>query len=289
VSAALITTCFREARRLDAFLDAVLAQTRQPDAIIIVDAGSDDGTPERIQARIEAGAPVRLIVEPGASRSVGRNRAIREAAAEVIAVTDVGALPRPDWFARIVAPVEGGDAEVVSGYYETNPRTLWEAAVAAATVPGPQEVDPESFLPSARSVAFRRSAWEQAGGYPEWARHNEDTPFGLALKAAGARLRFEPGAVVLCGPRAPSAAVRAVLRLCPGRCAGPHLVPPLPEGLPDGGAELMLIIGGALWPPAFTGLAALWLAYWARHAARARRRSGFPVRGTARSAGERNC
>src|SRR5262249_42544288 len=48
-------------------------------------------------------------------------------------------------------------------------------------------IKPETFLPSSRSVAFRKSAWEGVGGYPEWLDYCEDLIFDLRLKVYCAR------------------------------------------------------------------------------------------------------
>ena len=275
MSTALVTTCYREAEAIGAFIDAVLAQTRRPDETIIVDGGSTDGTVEQIRERIAQGAPITLIVEPGANRSRGRNLGVAAATADLIALTDVGSHPRPDWFERIVAPLEQDPTvDVVAGYYVAEPTTLWEAAVAAATVPDVREVDPETFLPSARSVAFRRAAWEKAGGYPEWASHNEDTPFDLALKRAGARFVFEPQAIVEWRPQSSLrrlfvqfyryARGDAQSRLWFRHYTKAYLVALISLGL---------AIGGAFHPPVLLGLPVLGVLYWLRHMVRARRRA----------------
>jgi cellulose synthase/poly-beta-1,6-N-acetylglucosamine synthase-like glycosyltransferase len=217
---------------------------------------------------------VTLIVEPGANRSVGRNRAIEATSADVLAVTDVGSHPRPDWFEHIVTPLEQDPAvDVVSGYYAPDPQTLWEAAVAAATVPTVEEVDPSTFLPSARSVAFRRAAWENAGRYPEWAWHNEDTPFDLALKAAGARFVFEPRAVVEWRPQArPGRLLVQFYRYARGDAQARIWYRHYTKAYGLVALKLTLLVGGVFWWPAWLGLPLLGGAYWARHLLRARRR-----------------
>jgi glycosyltransferase involved in cell wall biosynthesis len=275
MSAALVTTCYREAEAIDAFIDAVTDQTRQPDRIVIVDAGSDDGTAERVEGRVAAGAPITLIVEPGATRAAGRNRAIEAASADLIAVTDVGSRPRPDWFERIIAPLESNDAaDVVAGYYAADPPSPWEAAVAAATVPAAEEVDPDTFLPSARSIAFRRSAWERAGGYPERVWVSEDTAFDLALKAAGARFVFEPAAVVEWRPEAAIGRLFAQFyRYARGDAECRIWFRHYTKAYVLAALALALIGGGIAWSPLWLGLAALGVAYWLRHALRARRRT----------------
>lgn len=268
---ALIATCRREAAAIDAFLDAVLSQSRASDAIVIADAGSDDGTIERLRARAETEPTLTLLVLPGANRSVGRNAAVDATDAEVIAVTDVGALPSPDWFKRIITPLETDHSvDVVAGYYRPRPTGLWPTAVAAALVPTADEVDPRSFLPSGRSTAFRRDAWAKVGGYPEHATRNEDTLFAKALRDAGCRVVFEPEAWVEWQPEvAPARLFRQFFRYAWGDAeAGlwfPHYLK----------AYLLALCTVALaswygYRGAFpTYLAGLGLAYWEHYRDRA--------------------
>jgi hypothetical protein len=50
-------------------------------------------------------------------------------------------------------------------------------------------------------VLFRRAAWQNAGGYPEWLDYCEDLVFDLALRQNGARFAFAPDALVHFKPR----------------------------------------------------------------------------------------
>ncbi len=193
----LITTVYNEAKSIEAFLRSLLDQTRQPDEIIICDAGSQDATVRIIRSYIEDGFPARLIIEKGANRARGRNLAIEESKGEIIACIDAGCTVAMDWLTNLVAPFEEEfSPEVVAGYYEPDIHEVMEEAIAVATVPTAREVDPDTFLPSGRSVAFTREAWEKVGGYPEYIDFAEDTQFDLNLKAAGCRFRFVPEAVV---------------------------------------------------------------------------------------------
>ncbi len=62
--------------------------------------------------------------------------------------------------------------------------------------PRVEEIDPSAFLPSSRSIAFVREAWESAGGYPEWLDYCEDLLFDMRMKELGFTFAFVPGAVV---------------------------------------------------------------------------------------------
>ena len=57
-------------------------------------------------------------------------------------------------------------AAVVSGWFEPGPRTDFETAMGATVLPDLSDVDPLKFLPSSRSVAFLKTAWQAVGGYP---------------------------------------------------------------------------------------------------------------------------
>jgi len=193
----LITTVLNEEESIGPFLESLLGQTREPNEIIICDAGSTDDTRKVVEQYIADGLRARVLVAEGANRSRGRNLAIASAKGEIIAAIDAGCVANRDWLARLMAPFESTEPpDVVAGYYEPDTADMVEDAIAAATVPAAEEVDGKTFLPSSRSVAFRRSAWEQVGGYPEYIDCAEDTAFDLRLREAGFRFFFEPRARV---------------------------------------------------------------------------------------------
>jgi hypothetical protein len=74
-------------------------------------------------------------------------------------------------------------------------------ALGATTLPDVDEIDPAKFLPSSRSAAFRKSAWEAVGGYPEWLHFSEDVVFDLAIRKKFGAFVFAPKAVAHFRPR----------------------------------------------------------------------------------------
>lgn len=270
----LITTVLQEADSIAEFMDSIVVQTRRPDRIVIADGGSTDGTVDIARAR-ESRLPITVIVLPGANRSRGRNAAIEACDAPLIACADAGCSLNPTWLEAISRPLfERPEVDVVAGYYEPHPRTLMERAAAAALVPRSDEVDPETFLPSSRSIAFRRSAWERAGRYPEWTPFNEDTVFDVALKRAGAKFLFEPRAVVRWRPQGrPARIFRQFFRYARGDGLSAlwfgHYAKAYAELFVAGA---IIGLGCALNAWWLAGLAALVGLYWLRGARRARRR-----------------
>jgi glycosyltransferase involved in cell wall biosynthesis len=197
-------TVRNEAGAIGAVLESLREQTRPPDEVVIADGGSADGTPEVVRAwAATAPWPVRVLECPGANISQGRNAAIRAARHDLIAVTDAGVRLDPGWLAALLEGFspDYGAVDVVSGFFAPDPRTVFERAMGATVLPALRDIRPETFLPSSRSVAFRREAWAAVGGYPEWLDYCEDLVFDLALRAAGRRFLFAPRALAYFRPR----------------------------------------------------------------------------------------
>lgn len=195
----LIATVKNEGDNISAWLDSLLVQTRPPDEIVIVDGGSTDGTFDALQAfAAHSPIPVKVWQVPGANIARGRNLAIEQAAGPIIACTDAGCQVPPGWLAAISGPFAADPTlEVVAGYYQAIQESDLQRVMAAYFVRPPAEIDPQAFLPSARSLAFHKEAWRAAGGFPEWLTLTaEDTLFDLALKKHTTRWAFVPQAVV---------------------------------------------------------------------------------------------
>jgi len=195
----LIVTVKNERQTIDAWFDSVESQSWQPSEIVIVDGGSTDGTFERLQERAaHCPVPVKLRSCPGANIARGRNLAIESARGPIIACTDAGCILTQDWLAAITGPfADDQNIEVVSGYYFAVPRTTFAALIASYLIRPVEEVNPANFLPSARSIAFTKAAWQRVGGFPEWLTLTaEDTLFDIGLKRETRLWAFVPDAKV---------------------------------------------------------------------------------------------
>ena len=196
----VICTVLNEGESIRLLLDTLAGQTRQPDEVLFVDGGSQDNT-VAVLREYEDRLPLRVVVEPGANISRGRNVAIAAARWDIIASCDAGVRLEPQWLAELAAPIEAGEAEVTAGFFVSDPRSTFEIALGATTLPNVEDIDPTTFLPSSRSVAFTRRAWERAGGYPEWLDYCEDLIFDLRLRDEAGRFAWAPAAVAHFRPR----------------------------------------------------------------------------------------
>jgi hypothetical protein len=91
--------------------------------------------------------------------------------------------------------------DVVGGFFLPDAQTAFESAMGATVLPTEGDIDPKRFLPSSRSVAFRREAWDEVGGYPEWLDFCEDLVFDFALLDSGHKFLFAPQALAHFRPR----------------------------------------------------------------------------------------
>jgi len=216
MTVSLIITVLNEARSLPALLDSIAAQTRPPDEVIICDGGSSDNTIEVLRA--EQRFPVRVIERPGSNISQGRNAAIAAATGDVIASTDAGVRLEPQWLEKLIKPLtpspthasahfsvprSGGQGrkEVCAGFFLPDVQTPFEVAMGATVLPQLDDVQPEKFLPSSRSAAFTKAAWQAVGGYPEWLDYCEDLVFDFALLEKYRPFAFAPEAIAHFKPR----------------------------------------------------------------------------------------
>lgn len=203
VDVSVVITVLNESDTIGDLLASLAAQTVRAREVIVVDGGSRDGTQlhaEWWHGRL--GVPLRVIDAPGAGISAGRNTGIAAATSPLIAVTDAGVVLAADWLAHLVAPFDDPEVHVVSGWFVSDARAIFEMAMGATVLPALADVRAERFLPSSRSIALRKAAWELVGGYPEWLDYCEDLVFDLALREAGAQFAFAPEAIVRFRPRA---------------------------------------------------------------------------------------
>ncbi len=197
VKVSLVATVRNESQSAVRWMEGIFNQSRLPDEIILVDAGSIDGTYKILKDLAEKSPiPIKILEFPGANISQGRNLAIRQASGDVIVGTDFGSFAHSDWLELLVAPFEIESCIEVSGGWCELSRLVPESIRYRFWL-DVENKDPQSVLPSSRSIAFRKSAWEMIGGYPEWMTlTGEDTYFDLELKRSCRYWAFVPEALV---------------------------------------------------------------------------------------------
>lgn len=200
----VVIPCLNEAYRLPGLLNALAAQTRPPNEIILVDGGSSDGTPEltRQWAQRHPALTVRLLHNPHRHIPHALNLGITAAKGEVIVRLDGHALPTSDYLEGCVRVLQETGAALVGGAWVVRPGAPGAVAEAIAlAVSSPLGAGDALYrLPGAQAQAvdtvpfgcFRRELWQRLGGYNESLLTNEDYEFATRVRRSGGRIWFDP-------------------------------------------------------------------------------------------------
>lgn len=198
----LVATVRNERNTIEAFVDSLLKQSTKPEEIIIIDGASTDGTRELLERYSQRGEIV--LVSQDCNIAQGRNLGISRAKNDIIAVTDAGCIVTETWLKNILECFkQDPQADVVAGNFRFICHSRFEEAVPLATFPTDRDnTEAARYYPSSRSLAFRKTAWEKAKGYPEWLFVAEDTLFNIRLRQLGCHFVFAKDAIVRWRPRA---------------------------------------------------------------------------------------
>jgi glycosyltransferase involved in cell wall biosynthesis len=188
-------TTFNEAGSIAELLDSLLEQTLKADEIIIVDGGSIDATAKIIRNYQKKFKKIKLI-QAKCTRAEGRNLSVKASKNELIAITDGGCVAHKNWLQEITKPLLENKADISAGFYKMVGKNPMQNAMSVFLGVVPYKFK-ENFLPSTRSMAFSKKAWEKAGGFPE-SRENsaEDTDFNYTAVKLGLNYARVKSAIV---------------------------------------------------------------------------------------------
>jgi glycosyltransferase involved in cell wall biosynthesis/SAM-dependent methyltransferase/uncharacterized protein YbaR (Trm112 family) len=206
----VVVTVLNDRADLRELLRGLASQTERPDEIVFVDGGSVDGTRDELETFELPGSSIRTIVAPGANIAAGRNIGVRAARNELIACTDAGCRPDPDWLAALRRDLQ--EADIVGGVFVADGQTEFERIVSLTHYPVPEELEePDLFVrishrlfgrrylanrAGGRSMAFHRDIWRAVGGFPERQYAGEDQAFARSTVDHGFTPRLAREAVV---------------------------------------------------------------------------------------------
>jgi GT2 family glycosyltransferase len=212
-SAAVVIPSWNGRRWLDGCLESVLAQTRLPDEVIVVDNGSTDGTAAHVRERF----PDVRVVELGRNTGFagGANAGFRTAGTEVVALANQDVRLQPDWLERTCRALDGApraasvatkmlDLADPSLLYDTGDilrrdgvceqRGRFERDDGRFDEPG------EVFGACAGAALYRRDAVLSLGGFEErFFLYLEDADLALRLRLAGWTCVYEPAVALHAG------------------------------------------------------------------------------------------
>jgi len=183
----VVVTVFNEEKSIGALLESLLGQAKKPDEVVIVDGGSEDKTVKIIRHYQKKDKRIKLLIEK-CSRARGRNLGVDIAKNKIIAIMDADCIANLDWLKKITEPFTNKEVDMAAGFYKMKTATPFQKALSVFIGITPKKFD-VSFLPSTRSVAFRKNLWERVGGFPERGENSaEDTEFNYLAIKSGAKI-----------------------------------------------------------------------------------------------------
>jgi glycosyltransferase involved in cell wall biosynthesis len=204
MSVSVVVTCHDEERTIDQAVRSVVAQTMF-DAIveiIVVNDGSRDGSDVVLERLADDIEKLRIIDTPGLGQSAARNRAVREARGDLIAILDGDDFWNPEKLARqLPAFARSESIGLVYGdfvEFGSDDATDGRLITVRRFDPGSSRqlcdyfVHDGPIMPS--TAVIRRSVFHDVGLFDESLRLGEDTEFCLRV-AEKWRFCHVPGAL----------------------------------------------------------------------------------------------
>jgi len=197
MSVSIIIPTFNGASHIGNCLDALLNQTVEGDAeILVINDGSTDGTADVVARH----SGVRLITQSNAGPAAARNRGALEARGTIILFTDDDCVPTPEWLAAMIEPFKDPSVVGAKGIYHTRQRSL---AARFVQIEYEDKYRRMSDLPQidfidTYSAGFRRNRFLEMNGYDTSfpVACAEDVELSYRMSARGWTMRFVPAAIV---------------------------------------------------------------------------------------------
>jgi glycosyltransferase involved in cell wall biosynthesis len=214
---------YNRATRLGRALAALQGQRTAPGLtweLVVVDNNSSDHTHAVVSAASAAfPVPMRYVFEPRQGVSHARNAGIENAKGGIIAVTDDDCRPEPAWVQNVVDCMQRWGADVLGGRilpewsspppaWLATERHLWTSIAmlddenVRRVELGPWQRE-NGFRVWGANIAFRRSAFETAGGFDtslgprgEKKYSHEDIAFVRRIVEAGKVVVYDPVSTV---------------------------------------------------------------------------------------------
>jgi GT2 family glycosyltransferase len=211
VTVAVIIVNWNAGDYLRRCLESLAAQRRRPDRIVVVDNASTDGSLDSAAPWLGGSLVIRLQENQGFAKA---NNVAAQASKDVdaLAMLNPDAFAHSDWLAELVAAAERApDVACFASHmrFDSNPRYVdgagdsYHASGRAwrnghGTLAESWEGSGvEVFAPSAAAALYRRTAFEEAGGFDEsYFCYLEDVDLGFRMRLKGHRCEYVPTAIV---------------------------------------------------------------------------------------------
>ena len=192
---AVVVPVRNEVTTVSALVQVLLVQTCPPSKIVLVEAGSTDGTRGLVSKLVERHEAVEMVdagpAGPGRARDVG----IGSVDTDLVLLIDAGMWASEGLMEELLEPFEG-PVRLVLGSRRIQPGSVWRDAAAITAVKRRLLVDGLWGRFELTPCVMERRLWVDSGGFKDW-RAGEDLEFLNRLGLAEDEVAFAPRAEVV--------------------------------------------------------------------------------------------
>ena len=183
----VVLNLLNEKRHIRDLLDSLVTQER-PFEIVVVDAGSDDGTVQIIQKYMEKHPEIRLFHRPG-TRGESTNFGLKQATGEAIATIGGDCIANPFWLKELRMTLKEFDIAagktINIGYHAFEELERVELYHKGMDISYPSG-----------NMAWRKKVLDTIGGFDPWFVTAEDIDLNFRAVSQGFKLGHNPDALV---------------------------------------------------------------------------------------------
>lgn len=246
----VVVPMLNERKYIGVCLDGFAVQTYPIGSIeiIVVDAGSTDGSRAIVDEKAGSTGGIRVVDNPRRTASAAFNLGVGAARGEIVCLFSAHGVPEPTYVERSVEVLTHTDAVGVGGRYLHVGEDRRSSAIGLAMVSPFGMASPHRYASGRLEVdtishpAYRRQALLDVGPFDETLERNSDYELNYRLRAAGGRLLFDGSISSIYRPRPSLRALgrqfwwygrwkARVVRRHPGSLRPRHLVAPAAVGM----------------------------------------------------------
>lgn len=195
---AVVASAYNEAKVIEGFVEAIFSQTKMPDEVVVVDDGSKDKTSEILERLAKKHPRLKVIKQKNAGPAAARNKAWKNADAEICVFTDADCVPEKNWIEKLLKPFSDLSVGATAGTYKTiNEENLLARFVGLEIAWKYRNVRGEIDAHGTYNLAVRKSVLEEVGGldesYPMPSGEDWDMTYKISRKH---KIMFVPETIV---------------------------------------------------------------------------------------------